>query len=904
MGKKLIEVALPLDVINDAARRENQPFTRRHPRSIHTWWARRPLAACRAVLFAQLVDDPSSRPEEFPTEELQDAERDRLFGLVADLVQWENTSNEAVLESARAEIRAAVPAGTAVVDPFAGGGRIPMAAQRLGLSASASDLNPVAVLINRALVEMPYSLDGRPPVHPQAENRAQWLGLEGFQEDLRQFTAWMRIEASRRIGANYPRVQLPDGTSAAAIAWLWARTLRCPNPACGAQMPLVRSYWLSKKKGKEAWLHPVVDGPDVRFDVRTEPGGPLTDGSVGRSGAECVVCGESVKFDQIRLAGREGRLGTQLLAVVGEGDRRRVYMPANEEHSKAAELAAPSAVPESELPDKALGFRVQAYGMTRHSDLFTSRQLVALTALSDLVGEAHQLAEEYATAAGLDSEGAAMHAKAVATFLGLSVSRWADIGNAIAGWNTQNEAIRNLFARQAIPMTWDFAEANPLDTAVSWFEITSNALDSLSSIPLAAPGSATMEDARKFTNKGIVSTDPPYYDNVGYADLSDFFYAWLRRSLREVHPDLFATLTSPKADELIATPFRHGGSAEAAEEYFEDGFKASFAHCLSMHSDDFPMTVYYAFKQSERSASDGATSTGWSTMLEGLVDGGWTITATWPLRTERAERSVASGANALASSVVLACRPRPEHAGITDRQGLLRALREELPAPVRDLQKAAIAPVDLRQAAIGPGMAVFSRFARVVEPDGEPMRVRTALGLINQVLETVLGELEADFDPETRWAVQWFSQFHEDEGPFGTAESLAVSMNVSVDGLVSSGILESGGGKARLLSRSEMHDGWDPAKDDRVPVWEATQHLVRRLESEGEVSAARLFRQLGGMAESCKALAYRLYDVCESSRPNLAGPYNMLAASWPEIQRLAAQTTAPTQTAEEQQLDL
>lgn len=904
--KKLIEVALPLDAINTASAREKS-IRHGHPSTLHLWWARRPLAACRAVLFAQLVDDPSANPDRFPTEEAQDAERQRLFGILERLVLWESSTNEEMLEEARAEIRACFPDGPPpILDPFAGGGSIPLEAQRLGLEAHASDLNPVAVLINKALIEIPPRWAGQPPVHPDAENRTRWNGAEGLAEDVRRYGRWMRDEAERGIGHLYPKATLPDGNKANVIAWIWARTVTCPNPACGATMPLVRSFWLGKKKGKEAWVKPVVDGKGVRFEIAHDPSGPEVEGTVGRTGAACLVCDSAVPLEHVRSEGRAGRMGAQLMAVVAEGDRQRVYLPPTDEHARVADVPEPDDVPMSNLPNQALGFRVQAYGMIRHADLFTNRQLTALTTFSDLVGEVRPRIESDALKTGLDAGNASQYATAVATYLALVVNKMADRNTTICAWEPVKNRLRGTFQRQALPMTWDYAEANCFgevggDFGVSLFSLW-EVLGRLR--PTQLGGSVKQEDARA-TNGGeaVVATDPPYYDNIGYADLSDFFYVWLRRSLGSSYPALFGTMVTPKTDELIATPYRHGGSMSQAEHYFEDGFVDVFRSARESSPADHPISLFYAFKQSESTNESGLGSTGWSTMLEGLASAGWMVTATWPMRTELASK-VGMKANMLASSVVLACRPRPETAGVTDRQGLVRALRKELPGPLRELQKAHIAPVDLRQAAIGPGMAVFSRFARVIEPDGSTMWVRTALGLINQVLDQVMGEQESEFDTETRWAIQWFSQFFAEEGPYGVAEQLAVSMNVAVPSMVDAGILESGGGKVRLLGRDELPDGWDPTTDLHTPVWEATQHLVKRLEDDGESSAARLLRRLGGLGESAQLLAYRLYTVCESSRPNLAGPYNALVASWPEIQRLSREADAPVTVTDQQTLDV
>lgn len=901
--KKLIEVALPLDAINAASAREKS-IRHDHPSTLHLWWARRPLAACRAVLFAQLVDDPSAHPDRFPTEEDQDAERQRLFEIVEQLVKWENSTSEEVLEAARAEIQACFPEGPPpILDPFAGGGSIPLEAQRLGLEAHASDLNPVAVLINKALIEIPPRWAGHSPVHPDAENRTRWNGAEGLAEDIRRYGQWMRDEAERRIGHLYPKATLPDGTKAKVIAWIWARTVTCPNPACGATMPLVRSFWLGKKKGKEAWVKAMVEGKTVRFEIGAGSGGPDSDGTVGRAGATCLACQSAVPLEHVRSEGRAGRLGAQLMAVVAEGERQRLYLSPTAEHELAASVPVPDGVPAGDLPAQALGFRVQAYGMTRHADLFTSRQLTALTTFSDLVTVARTRVTTDAATAGLAADQATAYANAIATYLALLTSRTSDQLNSLGRWSTSRDQSIGLFARHAIPMVWDFPEVNPFAGAAGDLGTTiDSGAKALAALRSPRSGTAEQRDARSTTVQALVSTDPPYYDNIGYADLSDFFYVWLRRSLAEVHPDLFGTMVTPKVDELIATPYRHGGSRTKAEAYFEHGFVDVFERLRQSSPLDLPLTLFYAFKQSDDGAEDGLGSTGWSTMLEGLAAAGWMVTATWPVRTERSARSIAIGTNALASSVVLACRPRPETAGVTDRQGLVRALQQELPGPLHELQKAHIAPVDLRQAAIGPGMAVFSRFASVIEPDGATMRVRTALGLINQVLDQVLGEQESEFDAETRWAIHWFSQFFVDEGPYGVAEQLAVSMNVAVSKMVESGIIVAGGGKVRLLGRDELPDDWDPTTDLRTPVWEAGQHLVKRLESDGEATAGRLLRRLGGLGESAHLLAYRLYTVCETTRPNLAGPYNSLVASWPEIQRLAREPEAPVTVAEQQSL--
>lgn len=893
--RKLIEVALPLEAINREAAREKS-IRHGHPSTLHLWWARRPLAACRAVLFAQLVDDPSAHPDRFPTEEAQDQERQRLFRLIERLVPWEATQDERVLSEAREEIqRSCGDTPPQVLDPFCGGGSIPLEAQRLGLVAHGSDLNPVAVLITKALIELPARFADQPPVHPRDRNGRlaveSWHGAQGLAEDVRYYGAWMREEAERRIGHLYPPATLPDGRKATVIAWIWARTVTCPNPACRAKMPLVRSFWLGKKKGKEAWVRPVVEGRSVRFEISHSPTGPSTEGTVSRTGAICLVCNTPVPLSHVRAEGKARRMGVQLMAVVAEGERQRVYLPPDAEHEKAANVLRPDGAPTTDLPQQALGFRVQGYGQTQHADLFTNRQLTALCAFSDLVS----VAKEHLLDAGSTSG----YADAVATYLTFLIGKLADRNSAICTWDSSpsKETPRSTFARQAIPMTWDFAEGNPFAEASGNFgDAVRFEAEAIERLP-ARIGDTVQADitAEQPSFSALISTDPPYYDNVGYADLSDFFYIWLRRSLGNTYPEIFSTMMTPKAAELVADPFRGGGGQDDAERRFEEGFERAFANLRKISSPLYPLTVFYAFKQSEHDDS-GVASTGWETMLAGLLRAGFAVTATWPMRTELGNRMRNQASNALASSIVLACRPRSETAGITDRRGFLASLHDELPQALRDLQQGNIAPVDLAQAAIGPGMAVFSRYAKVVEPTGEAMPVRSALALINQVLDEVLAEQEGEFDADTRFAIKWFEQYGFDEAGYDPAEGLARATNVSVKGLEDAGILVARAGRVRLLRRSELTADWDPATDTRMPVWEVTQQLVRALWDEGsEAKAGDLVRRLGGIGEVARDLAYRLYAICERHGwADDALGFNALVTSWPEIARRAA-SPAPVQ---------
>lgn len=902
VGKKLIEVALPLEAINRESAREKS-IRHGHPSTLHLWWARRPLAACRAVLFSQLVDDPSARPEEFPTEEAQAAERQRLFDIIERLVVWENINDEALLKEAHQEILKSTNGNPpAILDPFAGGGSIPLEAQRLGLEAHASDLNPVAVLINKALIEIPPKWAGQPPVFPGAAgDKMTWPKATGLAEDVRRYGQWMRDEAEKRIGHHYPKATLEDGTEANVIAWIWARTVTCPNPACGIQMPLVRSWWLGKKKGKEAYVIPsVVDG-QVEFaighDLKNAPSKD-DDGTMSRTGARCVGCGTAVPLTYIRDRGKQGALGDQLMAVVAEGDRRRHYVAPTEDQGSAAQVARPGEVPDLEIAHYPGRSNTREYGLTHFADLFTPRQLTALTTFSDLVGEARVRIQQDALTAGLADDsrgleaggaGAAAYADSVAVYLGLAVGRSTNINAALVRWESSRDQLLTVFARQALPMVWDFAEAPPLhDSAAGSFTVSVNNL--AKAIPCGDPiGVVEQADAasRSYGNV-LVATDPPYYDNIGYANLSDYFYGWLRRSLAQVVPDLFITVQTPKSDELVADPYRHGGKQQASD-FFEAGFNNVFACIRQDTPHDYPITVFYAFKQSEDD-SEGTVSTGWQTLLEGMLGNGWEVTATWPMRTELANKVSGQGANMLASSIVLALRPRPDSAETISRRSFVQALKSELPQALRDLQQGSIAPVDLAQAAIGPGMAVFSRYARVLEADGSDMTVRTALALINQALDEVLAEQEGDFDAETRFCVKWFSLFGWNEAASGEADVLTRAVNTTVAMLERGGVFRAAAGKARLLEPSEMSEGWNPADDKAISVWEVAVRLGHSLLTQGTDQAAVWMRESAARVDldAVKELAYLMYSVCERKGwTEAAMLFNALGTSWSDVEGAA-----------------
>jgi putative DNA methylase len=947
--KKLIEVTLPLDAINAASAREKS-IRHGHPSTLHLWWARRPLATARAIIFAQMVDDPSSCPDLFPTEEAQEKERRRLFRIIEELVKWENTTNEKVLQQARDEIwqswrracadNADHPRASelfdrdklpAFHDPFAGGGALPLEAQRLGLESYASDLNPVAVLINKAMIEIPSKFVDKPPVNPDARKEKslitrEWRGAQGLAEDVLYYGQWMRDEAEKRIGHLYPKIEItpeiakerPDlkpllGRKLTVIAWIWARTVKSPNPAFAqVDVPLVSTFMLSTKAGKEMYVEPVIEGSGYRFTVRT---GKPKDAAAAKRGTKsggskssflCLMSGTPMPFEYLRPEAKAGRMSSRLMAIVAEGERGRVYLSPTPEIEAIALSAEPRDVPETDLPAKALGFRVQEYGMTRWCDLFTPRQLVALTTFSDLVHEVREQVQGDAVADGLPEDGRSLreggtgtkaYAEAVGVYLSFALSKQADLGNSLCRWEPIAQCPRQLFGRQAIPMLWDFAEGNPLGSSSgAWIVFVGGIVKAFSkafkTVTATRFGSVQQADAGKqsLSSGKVVSTDPPYYDNIGYADLSDFFYVWLRRSLRSTYPELFATVAVPKAEELVATAYRHGGKKEA-EAFFLAGMAQAMHRLVEQAHLAFPVTIYYAFKQSENKSDAGTASTGWETFLDAVIRAGFAVSGTWPVRTENSSRMVGQGTNALASSVVLVCSPRMARAPTTTRREFVTALKIELTQALVHLQAGNIAPVDLAQAAIGPGMAIYTRYAKVLDAEDKPLSVRASLMLINQALDEILSEQEGDLDADSRWALAWFEQYGFADGEYGVAETLSKAKNTSVSGMVQAGIIASNGGKVRLLRPDDLSMDWDPASDSRLTIWEATHHLIKRLDEQGDQATASLLAKLGSTAEQPKSLAYRLYTTCErKSWADEARAYNGLVLAWPELERLAEET--------------
>lgn len=911
--KKLIEVALPLEAINAESAREKS-IRHGHPSTLHLWWARRPLATARAVIWSSLVDDPSSHPEQFPDEEAQQKERERLFGILTRLVKWENSNDETILAEAKAEILKSTDNNPpALLDPFAGGGAIPLEAQRLGLEAHAHDLNPVAVMINKAMIEIPPKFANMRPVNPEARARmgssVAPKGAAGLAEDVRYYGEWMKQEAYKRIGHLYPKAKLADGSEATVIAWIWARTVKCPNPACGCEMPLASSYVLSKKKGKYAWIEPRVFGNKVDFIVHQgEKLGKVIEPKKGRGAAFiCPVCGETTLDAYVKDEGKAGRIGAQLMAIVAEGKHGREYLSPNAEHIHAAEIDKPEDYPDGMMPTNPRWFSPPAFGMTDYSQLFTNRQLTALTTFSELVGEAQKKAEADAVAAGMFNDhialseggtGARAYGEAVGVYLAFAVDKLSIYSCALCPWLNQpkNEIVGNAFGRQALPMVWDFAEANIFSNGGG--TLTQQLEYICKVVTMCFPTISNQAYAKQFdaqSDNGLreimISTDPPYYDNIGYADLSDFFYVWMRKSLKDTYPKLFRTMLVPKTEELVATPYRFDGSMEKARDFFEDGMFNTCCRLYQYAREDIPVTIYYAFKQSETDADESTASTGWETMLSAIIRSGFSITGTWPMRTERAGRMVANGTNALASSIVLVCRKRAETARSVTRREFINALHREMRPALTKLQSANIAPVDLAQSAIGPGIGVFSRYKSVLEADGKPMSVRAALQIINQELDAFYNEQEGELDRESRFCVDLFNQYAFNNIKFGDADVLARAKNTSVQALADRGVMMAAKGQVRLLTREEIPEKVDTHEEC---TWLLTQQLACAMEKGGVKACAQIVvTLLGSNAENAKSLAYRLYTICERKNWAQEGyAYNNLVVAWPDIQSMAAQIQA------------
>lgn len=938
--RKLIEVALPLKEINEACIREKS-IRHGHPSTLHLYWARRPLAAARAVLFAQLVNDPGWDEDlQIGYKRKADANRKReeLFEIIRELVKWENTNNELVLEKARAEIRKSWKVTCelnkdhphaaelfnpdklpAFHDPFAGGGSIPLEAQRLGLEAWASDLNPVAVLINKAMIEIPPKFVRRRPIGPVPETEKQldtgqytWDGVTGLAEDVRRYGHWIRQEAFKRIGHLYPPIKIteemiverPDiaqyrGKELTVIAYIWARTVKSPNPIYShVDVPLTSTFLLSDKKGRETYVEPIIDGDKYEFKVRV---GKPTDFGIAKSGTKasgktsnfyCLLSKTPIDGKYIKAEGQAGRMGSKLMAIVAEGKNSQLFLSPDEAIERQAFIEEPSWLPALSLVGKSAD-QLPLYGMSQYSQVFSSRQLIALNTFSDLVIEViEHIVKDARNHNNQDERKSIEYANAVATYLALGVGRSANYWSGFTTW--ANSFIVQTFGRQALAMVWDHAEVNPFSSSTGNWQGAINWIERVitTTFPANHDGYALQDDAQiqNISDMKIVSTDPPYYDNICYADLSDFFYVWLRRTLKSVYPDLLGTISTPKDQELIASFYRHRNKADA-ENFFLTGMSLALGNLIKQSHPLFPITIYYAFKQSD-TIEIGTISTGWMTFISAIINAGMEITGTWPMRTER-DQGLKTGSNVLASSIILVCRRRSSNAATISRKDFLQELNKAIPVALDTMingseTSSPISPVDLSQAAIGPGMAVFSKYKSVVEADGSPMSVRTALIQINKAIDDYFKELEGDWDSDTRFCLAWFSEYGWKEGIYGEADVLARAKGVSVEGVRDSGVLAAASGKVKLLRPDEYPDAWNPAKDTHMPAWEVLHHLIRLQQTRGESAAAEIVKAIPHIAETARQLAFLLYTTCERKGwAEDARPYNDLVMAWLSIEKQA-----------------
>ena len=894
--KKLIEVALPLEKINEESAREKS-IRHGHPSTLHLWWARRPLAAARAVIWASLVDDPSSHPELFPTEEEQNLERQRLFKILEELVKWENSTDQAIINLAKKEINKYTNGNApALLDPFAGGGTIPFEAQRLGLKAYAQDLNPVAVMINKAMIEFPAKFNGVAPINPETYEQEgfvprEWKGAEGLAEDIRYYGKWMEKEAQKQIGMYYPSIKVPKeqgGGDATIIAWIWARTVKCPNPACGCDMPLIRSFDIGKKKGRERHIEPVVNGKNIKYVIRD--GKSSRPGTINRSGAKCVVCDASVKFPYIRQEGKEKRFGYKLVAIVALGQRGRLYLDPTDEQVQVALSANCSDYLDGELGYYPGYINPVGYGITEFTDLYTKRQLAAVSTFCNLIPKVKEEIQKDLVKSRKDLGDD--YCKAISLYLAFAVDRLASRMTNICVWHSIGEKVEHLFGMQGMPMTWDFAEANPFSGSTgSWSGSLEWIPKFLERAPAGSVGIVKQMDAQ--TDSGLrnvlISTDPPYYNNIIYADFSDFFYVWMRKMLKDDYPDIFATMLTPKKEELIANPYRFDGNIDDAKDFFEEGMSLALKQ-VYVESGDYPVSIYYAYKQKETVDDEGESSRGWETMLSAIINAGFTITATWPVRTELTT-GLKTFENTLASSIVLVCRKRSNTALTITRRNFINELKRSLKPSLQKLQVSNIAPVDLAQSAIGPGMEIYSKYSQVLEADGSPMSVRSALKIINQELDLYFNEQDSELDSESRFCVDLYSQFAFNEMPFGSANTLATAKNTSVSIMASHGTLYAQKGKVHLIERPDLPENINEHENS---IWLLCQQLTYRMEKEGvEGCAKAIFNMFGSNAERAKDLAYRLYTIAEKKKwAQEAFAYNALVVAWPEIQSRAAELKA------------
>ena len=819
MTKRLIEVSLPLAKISQQSAREKS-IRHGHISTLHIWWARRPLAAMRAAIFAALIPAPDD-----------DAERERLERLIAAIVDWDQVKagNSQAIEEARARIRRAFPdRPPRLLDPFMGGGATGLEALRLGCETHALELNPVAHLIELCTLVYPQRYGSGETEEqrrtgdrrsPTADRRQLTLpgsaptggGGRTLADDVRHWGRWVLERAREEIGHLYAN---PTGDET-IVGYLWARTVRCPNPACGAEMPLVRQWWLAKTKRRKIALRPRVNREARRItfeviDVGAQHAAPDFDpgrGTSSRGHATCLACGQVADVTYIRAEGKAGRMGEMPLAVIYEQEKTgKGYRPFTEQDEELFQKALTllgeldENAPDEPLPPVGtLGFRVQRYGLTRWGDLFNARQTLALLTFSRQVRAAH----EAMLAEGMDPE----RAKAVTTYLSVIVDRLADYNTTLCTWHNTGEKINHTFGRQALPMIWDYTELNPFSGAtgdwsgaMAWItRVIEHAARTSGRPAIARQGTATRLPWPDGHFDALI-TDPPYYDAVPYADLSDFFYVWLKRSIGFLHPKVFRTPLTPKSAEIIQEPARHDDDA-TAKAFYEREMTRAFAEARRVLRPDGVFVVVFAHK----------STAAWETLLNSLLEAGLVVTASWPLHTERPGRLRAHESAALASSIFIVCRAR-----VAGGEGYFDDVREELAATIRErldfFWRQDIRGADFFISAIGPAVSVFGRYRRVYRLDGSEVGVGELLNLVQAMvseyaLDRILnggGTQVGGVDAPTRYYILHRWAYGRGKIPFDDAMRLAMALGADVSALMGRrGLLKQSGETVRLLGPKE-----------------------------------------------------------------------------------------------------
>ncbi len=924
--KKLIEVALPLEAINaeSVTQKTGRPKTG-YPTSIHKYWAQRSIATARAAIWASLVDDPSSHPDKWPTPESQATERAKLFNQLEEIISWDKTTDSAVWQRAQATAKSSwggiLPP---FLDPFAGSGAIPLEALRFGMETHASDLNPLAVTLERAVIAWAPRFSGKPAVNAASSTGLQHTSPSaGLADDIRHYAEQINADLRERVGKHYPRVLAPNGQKVEPGVYIWARTVECPNQVCRGRTPLVLNWRLSSR-GDKAYVKPRINAKDKTINFEIDYGQDAPEPSFsGRRGGVCIFCATPITLDYVRTHANTDTIEDRLLAIAVGDEYSWKFSPGTlKDEELARNVPAPTWIPRGEIP-LSPNVRAPLWGMKTWASLYTPRQLLVLSELHNsikVIQTEVEVAAKNSSAFPVDprslSEGGSgprAYAEAVRSYLHLVGTNLADYSCKFATWKPDGPQIGVAFVRQALGITWGYAEGSLLGKGgANFMEKAKRVAEVVERLPAGNQGIALQQDATKIVwsadVKPLIITDPPYFDLIEFGELSDFFYVWMREAMRDLDPDLYATLQTPKDDELTASPHRFEGDKLKGKQEFESGLTEAMTRLREIANPDLPLSIYYAYNDRETTEDDSGqmvtSSSGWETMLQSLVNAGLTVVATYPFRTEAKGRANSNGTNALAAAILVVCRIRSETAKVGTRAEFVQGLTSVMTPALRDLVAADIGPIDLAQAAIGPGMSVYTAYSKVLEANGNQMSMGTALDLIHQSVKEAQGSQDATFDAETRWAIEWFSTYRYTDGEYGDAQVLANSAGITMQGLAEAGVVKAAGGKVALSAGDGLPEDWDPSTDTRVTSWEVLHHLMRALLPEemgpaaksgggSEAEAVKIAEKLSpALMQNAKLLAYRLFEICREQSWDKEGmAFNNFGRSWGEIQ--SAERKAP-----------